>query len=646
MTSMISWLSRAINGGQNGADGDQDALPSSERGSVTAETTPAEGLSVVESLDPGKPHDPNGPSQDQAATRVGETEGSGRSQLERGADAVTPAHVQLPPLHPPSATSQTSPAPIMNPFFGAPVEYTLVPRAAPDRASMASLADSHIKPTSSTLESSFATAVTSSEPPLDSVDGASGGFTDGAISVLDNVPVIETKLSTRDFAGPSDPIAISAGFLNHVRQSGSANQDGGAMLYAALERPSGGFVAPLPLAERQASVSSNSNARPPSQLSSKLASAGLASSSFPNSETVGANTPTDVAVSPPAQGDRTPTRVVSSVSNYSVASSGSLPSRPSFARSHSPRKKKHRKRHTEQELQEIRAKPYSNTSKIVHTAGSKGLGIAPLASVGAAAAAKEKKGIIPVIITWTGGGKAVYVTGSFNNWKHKIRMAKSYEDFTAILDLPPGTHHFKFIVDDEWRCSDDLPAAPDDAGNLVNYLLLDNEYGTNLGDGLDAVGDAEFTARDSDEDEYTVEGPGGELYSSSPEETYTCEIPKSLLEPPADPPPPPPSKSSRSKSNPQPPADPYSVPPVNLPPQLTRVVLNNPVTDEDQVTATLPVPHHVTLNHLYACSIRDGVMAVAITTRYRSKFVTTVMYKPVSLGGPANPTGSESKEQT
>jgi hypothetical protein len=38
------------------------------------------------------------------------------------------------------------------------------------------------------------------------------------------------------------------------------------------------------------------------------------------------------------------------------------------------------------------------------------------------------------------------------------------------LNLPPGTHRFKFIVDDEWRCSNDLDSAPDDAGNMVNYL--------------------------------------------------------------------------------------------------------------------------------------------------------------------------------
>ena len=55
-----------------------------------------------------------------------------------------------------------------------------------------------------------------------------------------------------------------------------------------------------------------------------------------------------------------------------------------------------------------------------------------------------------------------------------------------------------------------------------------------------------------------------------------------------------------------------------LPPHLERVILNSSSVSKDD-NSGLPVPHHVVLNHLYACSIRDGVMAVASTTRYRKK---------------------------
>uniref|UniRef100_A0A8C7N8J1 Protein kinase, AMP-activated, beta 1 non-catalytic subunit, a n=1 Tax=Oncorhynchus kisutch TaxID=8019 RepID=A0A8C7N8J1_ONCKI len=45
--------------------------------------------------------------------------------------------------------------------------------------------------------------------------------------------------------------------------------------------------------------------------------------------------------------------------------------------------------------------------------------------------------------------------------------------------------------------------------------------------------------------------------------------------------------------------------------------------------ALLPEPNHVMLNHLYSLSIKDGVMVLSATHRYKKKYVTTLMYKPV-----------------
>ena len=53
-----------------------------------------------------------------------------------------------------------------------------------------------------------------------------------------------------------------------------------------------------------------------------------------------------------------------------------------------------------------------------------------------------------------------------------------------------------------------------------------------------------------------------------------------------------------------------------LPPHLEKLVLNSQI-EKDPLT--LPVPNPVTLNHLAACSIRDNVMAVATSNRYREK---------------------------
>jgi hypothetical protein len=42
----------------------------------------------------------------------------------------------------------------------------------------------------------------------------------------------------------------------------------------------------------------------------------------------------------------------------------------------------------------------------------------------------------------------------------------------------------------------------------------------------------------------------------------------------------------------------------------------------------LPVPSHVVLHHLSTSAIRNGVLAVGNTTRYKKKYLTTIYYKP------------------
>lgn len=70
-----------------------------------------------------------------------------------------------------------------------------------------------------------------------------------------------------------------------------------------------------------------------------------------------------------------------------------------------------------------------------------------------------------------------------------------------------------------------------------------------------------------------------------------------------------------------------SGPPI-LPPHLLQVILNNPNVNSGDSTL-LPQPNHVMLNHLYALSIKDGVMVLSCTYRYRKKYVTTLLYKPI-----------------
>ncbi|CEI92365.1 hypothetical protein RMCBS344292_06626 [Rhizopus microsporus] len=215
------------------------------------------------------------------------------------------------------------------------------------------------------------------------------------------------------------------------------------------------------------------------------------------------------------------------------------------------------------------------------------------------ATAPTKAQGVPTIITWTQGGNNVYVTGTFNGWKHKIKLVKSTHDFNAVLELPPGTHRLKFIVDDEWKCSNDLETATDPDGNLVNYLqVMDEEEEERLGEGEEDM----VSSTESIDEEYTNTIPP-ELLALS-ESTESDGQRK--------------SSTDWEKKQPQPPI---------LPPHLDKVLLNSQTVSEED-NSVLQEPNHVTLNHLYACSIKDNVMALATTTRYRKKYVTTMYYRP------------------
>lgn len=70
-----------------------------------------------------------------------------------------------------------------------------------------------------------------------------------------------------------------------------------------------------------------------------------------------------------------------------------------------------------------------------------------------------------------------------------------------------------------------------------------------------------------------------------------------------------------------------------VPPHLQQTLLSYPTSRENP--AALPVPQNVTLNHLYIEN-RDpprSVVALGFTQRFRSKFVTVVLYKPVQRRG-------------
>lgn len=253
---------------------------------------------------------------------------------------------------------------------------------------------------------------------------------------------------------------------------------------------------------------------------------------------------------------------------------------------------------------------------------------------------------VPTVFRWEHGGRQVYITGTFNDWSRQIPMHRSGNDFTYIHNLKRGKHAFKFIVDDEWRFAPDQPTISDVEGRINNFI--------DVSDFVPYTGDRNFEERDeiyaaatiaactannnnntSTENNQTssVSAPndpgtqsttgmadpqqqaaGTSTGAGTGTPATTSTDPKALI------------VDEEGFSNNMPDLDEYTKEPPPLPPHLRHIILNKPPQLSD--TAALPVPQHVALNHLYCTAIKDNMMVLGITQRFKTKFVTTVYYSP------------------
>jgi 5'-AMP-activated protein kinase regulatory beta subunit len=194
-----------------------------------------------------------------------------------------------------------------------------------------------------------------------------------------------------------------------------------------------------------------------------------------------------------------------------------------------------------------------------------------------------KNPAMPIVFRWTHGGRKVYITGTFNGWMQRIPLNKSGDDFAAILNLPEGLHSYRYIVDDEWRVDPDQPTHVDN-GVINNYVDVEDFPKLTGGHGLGQ----------------------NKLGASSEPEIYAHEH----------------HRFEVSKKYPP-----------HLPPHLRYTPLNCDPHPVDPVL--LPMPQHVTLNHCYFSVVGEqaDVLAMGVTHRYRHKFSTVVLYKPMDVAG-------------
>ncbi len=79
--------------------------------------------------------------------------------------------------------------------------------------------------------------------------------------------------------------------------------------------------------------------------------------------------------------------------------------------------------------------------------------------------------------------REVYVAGSFNAWEPKARPMQrgSTGQWTATVELKPGRHEYKFVVDGRWccehgrdgACPDCRECVPNAFGTMNRVLAID-----------------------------------------------------------------------------------------------------------------------------------------------------------------------------
>ncbi|MDW8209041.1 MAG: FHA domain-containing protein [Chloroherpetonaceae bacterium] len=87
----------------------------------------------------------------------------------------------------------------------------------------------------------------------------------------------------------------------------------------------------------------------------------------------------------------------------------------------------------------------------------------------------DLKGTRPVVFQWPSARPAgkVVVAGSFNGWEgDRTPMTFDGRGWRATVNLPPGNHQYKFIVDGRWENDPSAPLIDDGDGHMNNLLRV------------------------------------------------------------------------------------------------------------------------------------------------------------------------------
>lgn len=244
---------------------------------------------------------------------------------------------------------------------------------------------------------------------------------------------------------------------------------------------------------------------------------------------------------------------------------------------------------------------------------------------------------------------------------------------SATLQLPPGTHHVKFLVNNDMVCSPHLPTTVDFTNILVNYIEVSSTVPSTAPAVALPTAPSPVPSRPLDIRPKQVPDAVPQGRPSSPKQKMPAAAASPATTParasPRPAPTPPPTSHSDARPAPSPsqhkkqfPSKTYTtdIPAYlidldNWPPQsesadhrspesnsaaaraqhaasvcqnlpappsfplfLSRSILNLTTPNKDD-SSVLAMPNHTVLNHLATTNIRQGVLAVSATTRYKKK---------------------------
>ena len=190
--------------------------------------------------------------------------------------------------------------------------------------------------------------------------------------------------------------------------------------------------------------------------------------------------------------------------------------------------------------------------------------------------------------------------------------------FATTINILPGTHHVRFLVDGQMLTTPHYPTTVDFGNNLVNYIEVTPDNLPPAPAETQGESDSKTPQQQQQPQGQSVATPAEEKDNEAvpsyreivPADQFARKLPRYLLD--LDQPEDSPVYQHAvlaTEKLPNPPA---------LPGFLSKPILNQATLRKDD-NSVLTQPNHTILNHLATSSIKNNVLAVSATTRYKSK---------------------------